>query len=104
MLQSISFKCPFCQKIKMTFVDAEMAESIINRQENIQVVLPEKYFPANYREIFISNICCECQKSTFGDDGEPDFDVYVGHNNADVKDRIEKMFNTYLTYLTSKEE
>lgn len=95
MLQSISFKCPFCKKMKKTFADSEMAESIINRQENIQTVLPEKYFPASYREIFVSSICCECQKATFGDSGEGDFDVDMSADPKEVMERIDKMFNNF---------
>lgn len=95
MLQSISFQCPSCKKMKVTFADSEMAESIINRQGNIQTVLPEKYFPATYREIFISRMCCECQKSIFGDSGEGDFDIDMSADSKEVMERIDKMFNNF---------
>lgn len=62
-LERFEYVCPFCGKEKVTFVDM----GILTKDCLMQEKFPEAYFPAGYREIFISQICINCQNVTFGE-------------------------------------
>ena len=92
-LVEYEFTCPFCNKNKITFISDEKLEDIKRREKLIQEIFNPQFFPATYREIFVSKICSSCQVDVFDSDkNEKPFDVNIGENTTELESRISEMY------------
>lgn len=92
-LERFEFTCPFCGEEKVTFITREKLEDIRRREKLIQEIFNPQFFPATYREIFVSKICSACQVDTFGSDkNEKPFDVSIDERTDELEARISTMY------------
>ena len=93
-LKRIEFTCPFCSRDRVTFVTMDKLHEVQTRDKLMQEIFPPQFFDATYREIFISQICSECQGKTFGSPKSKDgyFDVDVDENTSELEGRISEMY------------
>ena len=62
--ESVAVTCPFCEN---TYIFRGVSRSdVCDTSRNIQDIFPD--LEPEWREMFISNMCPNCWKKTFGDD------------------------------------
>ena len=102
-LVKFEFTCPFCagsndpEKRKhadrVTFITKEKLNEVIAREKLIQNIFSPQFFPAAYRETFVSRLCDNCKKETFNlNKNEPSWDVEVNEDTKDLEARISEMY------------
>ena len=89
------FTCPFCGKERVTFISPEKLREVQHRDKLMQEIFSPQFFDATYREIFISQICSDCQSTTFGSPKSKDgyFDADIDENTVDLESRIAEMYD-----------
>lgn len=92
-LERFEFNCPFCGEEKVTFITKEKLNDIMQREKRIEEIFDPQFFPATYREIFVSKICSTCQVDTFnGNANEKPFDVDINTNTDELESYISNIY------------
>lgn len=87
------FTCPFCGKEKVTFVTDNKLKEVKSRKKLIQEIFSPHAFKPTYREIFVSNICSECQSDVFDNNEDGSFDIDINNNTAELESAISDMYD-----------
>lgn len=93
---SYLFDCPSCRRERKTLITADKFRQVENRQELIQNIFNPAKFPSNYREIFVTGFCSECQSKIFMSN-MPSVDVGSFEDTAPIEPIINKMYTGVTT-------